>query len=155
MAQEQTHKAAPNEDQTRPVLEDYIGYNLKRSYLVVYQDFRTTLGEEGLGTRDFSALALIVQFPNLTQRDVAGLLGIEGSGLVKIIDQLEAQNYIIRTRVPSDRRAYALVATEAGVAAFKDAAAKLDEHEDRILADFTDDERATLFRLLQKIRRAE
>lgn len=62
-----------------PILEEFIGYNLKRAYMIVQTDFRRAVGDEGLAPRVFSALALVVQFPNITQSGLAR--GAEPRGL--------------------------------------------------------------------------
>lgn len=136
-------------------LDDLIGYNLKRAYMVVQADFRHALGQDGLSPRVFSALSLTIQMPNITQSSLARELGIERSGLVAIVDELESRQYLVRTAVPGDRRVQALVPTEAGRKAYADAAATVRAHEARLLSSLTPDDRDNLMRLLQKIRRIE
>ncbi len=147
-------KADPAEPEV-PDLEDFIGYNLKRAYVIVQADFRRALGENGLAPRVFSALNLVVQFPNVTQSGLARMLGIERSGLVAIIDELEERGFIQRTNVPGDRRAHALIATNAGRIANEELHASVRAHEDALLSDFTTDEKEALVALLQKIRTKE
>lgn len=136
-------------------LEGFIGYNLKRAYVIVQADFRRALGENGLAPRVFSALNLVVQFPNITQSGLARMLGIERSGLVAIIDELEDRDYIQRTNVPGDRRVHALIATKSGIEANAELHASVRAHEDVLLSHLTADERETLITLLQKIRAKE
>lgn len=138
-----------------PVLEEFIGYNLKRAYMIVQSDFRRTLGDEGLAPRVFSALALVVQFPNITQSGLARLLGIERSGLVALIDELERRGYLKRTQVRGDRRVQALVATAAGKKALDETLQAVRAHEAALLSNLSVDEKDTLLALLQKIRAME
>ena len=134
------------------VLEDLVGFNLKFAYLKVEADFRETLGEDGLSPRVFTSLAFVVQSPNITQSALARTLGIERSGLVAIVDDLEARGYISRQSVPGDRRVQALVPTPEGKAAFEDTMVAIRAHEDRLFANLTDEERRTLVATLKKIR---
>jgi DNA-binding MarR family transcriptional regulator len=136
-------------------LEELIGYNLKRAYVIVQTDFRETLGEDGLSARMFSALSLTVRYPNITQSELAKRLGIERSGLVAIVDALEEKKYLTRAAVPGDRRVQALVPTETGTKAYQDAVAAVQAHEDRLFADMTASEKETLLILLKKIRLKE
>ena len=136
-------------------LEDLIGYNLKRAYIIVQKDFRQALGQDGLSARVFSALSLTVKFPNITQSELARMMGIERSGLVAIVDELEERSYLQRAPVPGDRRVQALVPTDAGRRAYSDAISKVRAHEDKLFADMTADERATLLSLLKQIRQEE
>jgi len=133
-------------------LEDLVGYNLKRAYVIVSADFRTTLGEEGLAPRVFSALALIMRFPLITQSDLARKLGIERSGLVAIIDDLEARGYVVRQPVPKDRRVQALAPTASGKDAYRQASEAVKAHETQLLSHLTTQETQTLIGLLKKIR---
>lgn len=149
-------KRAPDRDLGTETsdLEDLVGYNLKRAYIVVQTDFRDALGQDGLSARVFSALSLTIKFPNITQSELARRMGIERSGLVSIVDELETRGYLNRAAVPGDRRVQALVPTDAGRAAYGRAIDIVRAHEDKLLDDMTSDERATLLKLLKKIRKA-
>ena len=133
-------------------LEGFIGYNLKRAYVAVQADFRASLGEDGLGPRDFSALALVTQFPQITQSALARMLGIERSGLVAITDALEKRGYLNRVPVPDDRRVQALVATPAGQGAYAAALAAVRAHEARLFSGLSAAEQRQLLTLLRKFR---
>lgn len=135
-------------------LESLVGYGLKRAYVIMQSDFRATLGEGGLTPRSFAAQSLVVQRPDITQSELARLLGIERSGLVAIVDDLEQRGYLRRTTVPGDRRVQALVPTKAGCAAYDAALAAVRAHEGKMLGGLSHAERATLMSLLNKIRTA-
>ncbi len=138
--------------ETQGDLEDLVGYNLKRAYVIVRNDFRRALGEDGLSPRVFSALSLIVNHPNITQSDLARILGIERSGLVAIIDELESRSFVSRKSVPGDRRIQALAPTRPGKAAYVNAIETVRAHEADLLSDLTREETQTLIGLLRKIR---
>ena len=133
-------------------LESLVGYNLKCAYVVVQEDFRAALGQDGLSARVFSALTLTVENPNITQSALARMLGIERSGLVAIVDELEGYGYLKRQAVPGDRRVQALAPTPQGEAAHARMTARVRAHEDRLFAEMSDKEKQTLLRLLKKIR---
>lgn len=135
-------------------LDRAVGYNLKRVYMIFTADFRATLGRDGMSTRVFSVLTLVVGDPGITQSAVARQLGIERSGLVAIVDDLQGRGYAERVPVRGDRRAQALHPTEAGRAAHAAAAAALDAHEAALLSALTADEQAQLTGILAKLRRA-
>lgn len=133
-------------------LEDLVGYNLKRAYIVMQNDFRDALGADGLSARVFAALSLVAQFPNITQSALARKLGIERSGLVAIVDELEQRKFLKRRPVPGDRRVQALVTTKAGDAAYQVALHSVQKHEAELLSNLSSDETQTLVTLLKKIR---
>lgn len=145
----------PDVDPQESDLEDLIGYNLKRAYVIVQTDFRETLGDDGLSARVFSALSLTVRYPNISQSELARMMGIERSGLVAVVDELEQRGYLVRATVPGDRRVQALVPTEAGQAAYAQAFAQVRAHEQRLFADLSQEEQRCLLALLKKIRRME
>ncbi len=136
-------------------LEDLIGYNLKRAYVIVQIDFRKALGQDGMSARVFSALSLCIRYPNITQSELARMMGIERSGLVAIVDELEAKKHLQRAPVPGDRRVQALVPTEAGRAAYDATLKAVRAHEDRLFEDMSAEEKETLLALLKKIRNRE
>ncbi len=136
-------------------LEDLIGYNLKRAYVIVQADFRDALGEDGLSARVFSALSLTVKYPNITQSELARMMGIERSGLVAIVDELEERGYLQRAPVPGDRRVQALVPTDGGRQAYATAIKVVRGHENRLFEGMTEEEKSTLLTLLKKIRQEE
>ncbi len=151
----QPSKILTDDDAELYALDDLIGYNLKRAYVIAHNDYREALGEGRLAPRVFAALSLVIQFPNITQSELARLLGIERSGLVAIVDSLEADNFVVRQAVPGDRRVQALVPLPAGQAAYDKAIIKVKEHEERLMAHLSTEERATLLTLLKKVRQHE
>jgi DNA-binding MarR family transcriptional regulator len=133
-------------------LETLIGYNMKRAYVAIQKDYRAALGEGGLSPRTFSALSLVVAHPNISQSSLARMLGIERSGLVAIIDDLERRRFLNRCHKPGDRRVQALVATSEGSDAYQATLVTVQEHEERLFANLSDTEKNTLMGLLIKIR---
>lgn len=136
-------------------LDALIGYNLKRSYLIFQSDFRESVGEGGLSPRVFSALSLVVNNPNISQSELARILGIERSGTVAIVDELERRGYVSRAAVPGDRRVHALVAKKKGTNAYKKVSAIVRMHENKLMAHLSGLEKKTLLKLLRKIRTGE
>lgn len=136
-------------------IESFIGYNLKRAYMVVQEDFRAALGPGGMAPRVFSALSLVVRCPNITQSELARRLGIERSGLVAMVDDLQARGLLKRVPVPSDRRVQALVATPSGHTAYTQAHERVKAHERKLLADISPEELDALNATLRKIRNAK
>lgn len=136
-------------------IEGLVGYNMKRAYVAMEKDFRAALGAGGLTPRSFSALSLVVNLPQISQSDVARRLGIERSGLVAIIDDLEARGYLVRRVMPDDRRVQALEATDSGGEAYRAALAAVRAHEARLLADLSEAQKAELMESLRRIRLTE
>lgn len=132
-------------------LRQLVGYNMKRTYLVVAADIAQTLAAFDLRIMTFSALAMIVENPDLTQTELSQALSIERSGVVGLVDELESQELISRNQVKGDRRAYALRATLAGQRFWQKAEAAVKAHEARIFAPLNETERTILRDLLQRV----
>lgn len=132
-------------------LLNLVGYNMKRAYMRIYQDFSDALKELDLRQRTFSVLSLVIENPGISQSEVARTLGIERSGTVVIVDELERRDVIQRDKVPGDRRSYALRPTSAGKGLYRKAVERIQKHEDKLMAGFSDAERQSLNQLLQRI----
>lgn len=148
----QKPRIVANNDLKRTDLEQLIGYNLKRAYIVVKDDFREAMGKDGLSARVFSALSLTIDHANITQSELARMMGIERSGLVAIVDELEVKGCLSRVQVPTDRRVQALIPTKAGRELYSETIEAVRAHEDSLFSDFTEAEIEQLLRLLKKIR---
>ncbi len=132
-------------------LASLTGYQVKRAYVRLHNDFRTSMAPFDLTQRVFSMLSLVCENPGVTQSAVSRELGIERSGTVVIVDHLEARGLISRNRISSDRRAYALHATDAGTALYGKALGAVRAHETRMMQGFSPDDVATLRLLLERI----
>jgi DNA-binding MarR family transcriptional regulator len=140
----------------KPVLKDvslrqFIGYNMKRAYLTIDADMRPTIANLGLRPATFSALAIIVDNPDITQSALGLALSIERSGVVLIVDELEAADLISRNKVEGDRRSYALRTTLAGRRLWAEAQRRVQDHDNRVLARLSAEDRALLKDLLNRI----
>jgi DNA-binding MarR family transcriptional regulator len=133
-------------------LSDFIGYAMKRALSIIQADFARVLAEYDLRAVSFSALSIIVGEPGLTQTQLADALQIERSNLVTLIDELAGRGLIVRAPVAQDRRRHALMPTTAGQKLAAKAKATAAEHEDRIFACLSAEEKAELQRILRKFR---
>lgn len=132
-------------------LRGFVGYQLKRTFNVVQADLAKTLKPFKLRMLTYTALVLIVDNPGLRQSQLADAMDVERPNLVVIIDELERRELIIRDRVPTDRRAYALKATLAGRQLYEKAVAATTAHEKRLLQDMDADTRSRMIEALKLI----
>lgn len=114
-------------------LRGFVGYHMKRAFNVVQADLAATLKPFELRMITYSALVLIVDNPGLRQSQLADAMDIERPNLVVIIDELERRDLILREKVPTDRRAYALMPTLAGRQLCRRAVDAVKTHEARLL----------------------
>lgn len=137
---------------TAGVLERLIGYNLKRAYMLFWADFREALGDEGMSPRVFSVLTVVAESPHVTQSEVARRLGIERSGLVAIVSDLEKRGYVRRAQVPGDRRIFALYPTPEGARVCAMICEELHHREQARMRVLSPQEKKQLVTILKHIR---
>ena len=136
---------------TDETLRRFAGYHLKRASNLVQADLKRTLEPFGLRMVTFSALVLIVDNPGLRQSQLAQAMDIERPNLVVIVDELEQRNLIVRDKVPTDRRAYALHVTPSGRVLQKQAVEAVEAHEAKLLASWDAETKEIVSKALKKI----
>jgi DNA-binding MarR family transcriptional regulator len=97
-------------DDRRPPL----GFLLVRIGEAVDRDFVTSLTDLGLKPRHLRLLVLVDRAGELYQRELAGQLGMDPGNLVGILDSLEADGLVARTRGVGDRRQRLVSLTPSG-----------------------------------------
>ena len=132
-------------------LRSLIGYSMKRAFNVVQADLLLALKPFDLRMLTYTALVLIADNPGLRQAQLADAMDIERPNLVVIIDELERRELIVRERVPSDRRAYALKVTLAGQQLYEKAVAAVTAHEKALLQGIPNEDRDAVIATLKRI----
>lgn len=113
--------------------------------------FSNDLQPLDLRPKHFALLNLIDLNEGTSQQQLAQRLGLEPSGLVGTIDQLEQQAIVERRRAPTDRRRYALCLTPGGKAKLTEARQITARHAGELLAPLTESELQVLHDLLVRI----
>jgi MarR family transcriptional regulator, lower aerobic nicotinate degradation pathway regulator len=105
----------------------------------------------GLSPVHFAVLALLEEDPRETQAVIADALGYDRSHLVRLLDELEERELVVRKRDPDDRRRHVVKLTPEGtraLARLRDVVAAL---ETDFLAPLDAEDRETLLRLLLRL----
>lgn len=147
------NKAQSGVSQYNETLDGLFGYHLKRATNVLQLDLKHALKPFDLRMLTYTALVLIVDNPDLRQSQLAEAMDVERPNMVVIIDTLESRELIIRDRVPTDRRAYALNATLAGRRLCEKATMAVKQHEERLLHQLSPEMRQTVIAALTLIRK--
>jgi DNA-binding MarR family transcriptional regulator len=110
------------------------------------EDFGARLPHHRL--HHLAVLSCLADFGPACQRDVGEHLGMDGSDLVAVLDDLERAGWVVRRRDQRDRRRHRVTLTPAGRQALR----RLDEvalqAEDAVLAPLSAEEREVLHGLL-------
>lgn len=133
-------------------LRQFLGYHLKRTSNDILADLAETLKPFDLRMLTYTALVLIVDNPGMRQYQLADAMDIERSNLVIVLDELERRDLILRDRVPTDRRAYALRATLPGSRMCQKAIAAVVAHEKALLGAISPERLDDLITVLREIR---
>jgi DNA-binding MarR family transcriptional regulator len=132
-------------------LSDQIGYLLSKAHLRVHNRANEALGPLGLTVKHYGLLTLLVHEGPISQGRLGEVMRIDRTTMVALIDELERDGHVDRTRNPVDRRAYALAATAAGRRVQRRAAALMKRVYDETLSSLSADDRRELRRMLTAV----
>ena len=119
--------------------------------LTVIGVFLDRMAPYGLRPVEFSTLSLIHHNPGVTSRQLCASLDILPPNLVKIIQSLEAREWIARQPHPHDGRAVGLHPTEKGMALMQEAESRIAALEKRVASKLSAAQQDQLISLLRKI----
>jgi DNA-binding MarR family transcriptional regulator len=133
------------------VLDELVGYSIRRAQIRIYQDFLDALGPWSITPPRFSAMTIIQSNTDMKLTELANAMGIARSGAVEVVNSLEKLGYATRTESTVDKRAHALALTDAGREALRGITQAIREHDARISARLTAAEQKELRRLLDSL----
>lgn len=104
----------------------------------------------GLRSRHLVALTVLRDHGSGSQQALAATLRIDRTNLVGLLNELEAEDLILRRRSTDDRRRHIVELTAAGAQRLAEAESALAAAEDEVLGALDPEQRETLYRLLQQ-----
>jgi DNA-binding MarR family transcriptional regulator len=107
--------------------------------------------DEALLLPHISVLTTLHEFGPLAQNDLAKRIGINTSHLVGYVDDLENRGAVRRERDLSDRRRQIVSMAPAGEGLLRRAQDSIDEVQERLLADLSEQQRTMLMDLLLRV----
>ncbi|ESW68774.1 MarR family winged helix-turn-helix transcriptional regulator [Mesorhizobium sp. M0761] len=126
--------------------------NLARTSKLVAQAFDAALVEAG-GTLPVWLTLLSVKSSELAnQRELAGMIGIQGATLTHHLNAMEAQGLLTRRRDPDNRRVHLVELTQAGETMFLKLRAAALIFDKRLRAGLPDDRLAEFAEVLAALR---
>jgi MarR family transcriptional regulator, lower aerobic nicotinate degradation pathway regulator len=102
----------------------------------------------GLSAFHYAVLALLEEDPRETQAMIADALGYDRSHIVRLLDELEERELVLRKRDPEDRRRHVVKLTPQGRSMLGKLRAVMRELEHQFLAPLDAEQRETLHVLL-------
>ena len=96
-------------------------------------------------------IRILAATPGITQQALAATLGALPSRLVALVDELESKGLLERQSDAEDRRRYSLRLTGQGLAMLQSIGRIAREHQQKLLAALSEEERRQLAALLQRV----
>jgi DNA-binding MarR family transcriptional regulator len=113
--------------------------------------FAARMQSLGLRPKHFAVLNAIALADGASQQELGGRMGLDPSGLVGAIDELERMGLVERRRDPADRRRYAVGLTAEGTAMLRRARRLVTDNARELLGALDDTEVETLVELLGRV----
>jgi DNA-binding MarR family transcriptional regulator len=136
-------------------IEDSLGFLINRAARTFASRLAAELRPHDVGIGQWAVLLHLWADDGMTQARLSRRVAIEQPTMVRTIDRMERDGLVTRTPDPSDRRASRITLTERGWS-LRDVLVPLAEKVNRSsTSHLTDDELATLKRLLAKLVPAE
>jgi DNA-binding MarR family transcriptional regulator len=111
---------------------------------------RATEDVIGIRLKQFIALDYLREQGGTTQQQLGETLHLDKNNCVILLNDLEDDGFVARTRDPTDRRRHLVAMTPSGRKALERAEEKLETLEDDVIGNLSSDERATLSELVAK-----
>lgn len=96
------------------VLEELVGFNLRRAYSVQLQRFASVFRPLKIRPVQYSILTLIHHNPKIGQSELGKALDIKRANIVTLLDELGQRGLLLRHRDSNDRRSLVLDLTPSG-----------------------------------------
>jgi DNA-binding MarR family transcriptional regulator len=137
---------------SRGLLPQILGYHLRRTQVAIFRHFSGSVAaKEDITPGLFGMLQVIAANPGLAQSRLAEAMEVDRSAIVKVVDQLEERELILREPSPSDKRSYCLRLTEGGRRALRRMETLVLRHEDEFTKMLSTEERQFLIDLLTRL----
>ncbi len=101
--------------------------------------------------RQAQVIGWLVLSGEMAQSDLAGKMLVEPSTVVRLLDRMEEAGFVQRVTVPADRRRHVVRLTDAAVPIWNKITVVARELRQEAAGDLTEEEQATLKKLLQKV----
>ncbi|MDN3919592.1 MarR family winged helix-turn-helix transcriptional regulator [Roseateles violae] len=119
------------------VLDQLLGYALRRAQNALYLDFYRAIAQQGgpaeVSPQRFAALVLVANNPGMRQGLLAQAMGLHRSGALRLTDWLTEQGWVERRDDPADARSWGLHLTAAGRRALSKLEQAVRAHDQALL----------------------
>ncbi|MFT0174651.1 MarR family winged helix-turn-helix transcriptional regulator [Paraburkholderia mimosarum] len=128
-----------------------LGYNIRRTYLVVQSTFDAQMEKLELRQADFAVLSTLRHNPGINQKSLADALAIAPPNLATLLDRLESGGLLMRQRSADDKRIQHVSLTAQGARLHTQALKAAQKADEVAVHKLSAAERQQLKSLLSKI----
>ena len=128
-----------------------INYLLTIAQHEVFLIFSENLSTFGITPGQYGVLACLWENETLSPKEIATLLRVENSTISGVLDRMQKRGLIDRVLNPNNRRSISVKATAAGMALKEPVQKKMEELNEAVLHNFSQQEREELFSFLRRI----
>jgi DNA-binding MarR family transcriptional regulator len=140
------------EEGERAGADQRLGFLLARHGAVTDTRIRAALQATGLKPQHGVTLLNLAERGSVSQQSLIGLLGVDPSVVVTILNDLEGYGLVERRRAPADRRRHIVELTPKGASMLEGVERALSAVERELFADLSEEETAQLRALLSRVR---
>ncbi|WP_449080012.1 MarR family winged helix-turn-helix transcriptional regulator [Rhizobium sp. 22-785-1] len=133
-----------------PVMDDLLGYHLRRASILDLAGFAEALGDE-IKPIPFTVLCLIDETPGTTAAEIGRQARLQRANLAPILAHFDTQGWIERLADDEDQRIQHLHLSETGAEVVAEWRARVMAQEERTFSALTPREREVLRQLLSRI----
>ncbi|MCP4131029.1 MAG: MarR family transcriptional regulator [bacterium] len=128
----------------------YLGYLINKTALKMKNNLNNRLKENGFNiTADqFAILNIINNNNGLTQSEIANIIEKDKTGITRILDSMEKNDFIKRKKHETDRRAYCIFITDHGKKTREEADIFIQNMTSVLIKNFGQKKHDELIRLL-------
>lgn len=130
-----------------------VGRQISFSAKVLRRSADSVLTEYDSSLTDWIVLNVVTRCPDFNQRQLAGVMQIEGPTLTRHLDRMEARGLIERERDPADRRSQLVSILPPGVALLEQLRGVMEAQDARLVAGIPTRSLATFRKVLDQITR--
>jgi DNA-binding MarR family transcriptional regulator len=127
-----------------------LGWMLDQANHALGSEIAGALAPLGLGHRGYCVLQAAMD-AELTQTELAGMIGLDKTTMVVTVDDLESKGYAERIASPTDRRARVIRVTQAGRAKVAEGLEIVRHVQDEVLDSLPETDREAFVAALMKL----
>src|SRR5204863_883765 len=143
-----TNRSSPNDYWA---MEVRLGRQLAVTSKYMRERFDRELADHGTSLPSWILLSVLAEEDGISQRELAARMHLEGPTIVRHVDRLADDGYVVRRRDATDRRITRIELTPAGRRRHRELLVVVDALEHDLRSCLTDREQATLQKLLDRI----